>query len=160
IAPELPGGHAVRQAIFGHETHGQGDDALAVMAASGRELGKVRTEVKATGLATVFRVTDVKVAGPVPVRATDIVEGSMSEGVAVAAPGAVRTATQTVPSRAVFYQRSWQVLNTSDPLGAVREIDAGWHSSLPSTRDGQEKAKQKQRNPSMRTRLLCYSLKK
>jgi hypothetical protein len=160
IAPKMPGGGSIRQAVFGHKTHGQGDDALGVMAAGGREVGQVSAEVKATGRAAVFRVTDVKIAGPVPVRATNIVEESMSEGVAIAAATALRTATPTVAPRAVFDQRPGQVLNTGNPLTAVREIFSRWHRSLSLTREGLEKAKRKQRKPSRRTRLPCYSLEK
>jgi hypothetical protein len=129
------------------------------MASGRREVRQVSAEVKATGLATVLRVTDVKVARPVTIRAAEVVEGSAPQGVAIAAPTALRAATPAVTPRAVFDQRPGQVLNTGNAFGAVREIFSGWHSLLSSTRgEWLEKAKRKQRKPARGTRLPCYSV--
>jgi len=133
VAPEVPRGGAIRQAVFDHQADGQGDDPLGVVAAGGRQVRQVGAEVKATGLATVLRVSDVKVAGPVPVRAAEVVEDAAAHAVAIAAPTAVRAATPTVAPRAASDQRPGQVLNTGDARGAVRDILPWWHSSLSST---------------------------
>jgi hypothetical protein len=154
----MPRGGAIRQAVFDHHTHGHGDDPVGVMASGGREVRQVSAEVKATGLATVLGVTDVKVSGSVPIWAAKVVEGAVPQGVAIATPTTVRTATPTVAPRALLDKRPGQVLDTGNALSAVRDIFSGWHSLLSSTREWLEKAKRKQRKPARGTRLPCYSV--
>jgi hypothetical protein len=135
VTPEVPRGDAIRQAVFDHHLHSQGDDPLGVVTSGGCEVRQISAEVKATGLAAVLRVKDVKVARPVSIWAAEVVENSMPQGVAITAPTTVRTAAATVVTRALLDKRSGQVLNTGNALGAVRDVFSGWHSSLSSTKE-------------------------
>jgi hypothetical protein len=126
------------------------------VAAGWGQVRQVGAEVKPTGLATVLGVKDVQFAGPVTVRAAEVVEEAVPPRVAIAAPAAVRAATPTVVPRAVLDQRPGQVLNTGNALGAVWDIFTWWHSSLSSTsgRAVESKAKETKTHKGNPTSLL------
>jgi hypothetical protein len=131
----VPGGEAVGQAVLDHEAHRQGDDALGVVAARGREVGEVGAEVKATGFAAVLGVDDVEVPWAVPPQTADLMENAAAATVPVAAVAALWAGTVAVTTRAAFDQRPGQVLNTGNPFRQVREVFSWRHCLFSGTRD-------------------------
>jgi hypothetical protein len=132
----MPDSGTIRQAVFDHQTHSQGDNSVSIMASGGCQIRQVDAEVKATGLATVLGVADVQVAGAVTVRAAQVVQDALPHAVARTAPSAVRTTTSPVAPRALLDKRLGQILNTGNAFGAVRDIFSRWHRSLSSAGKG------------------------
>jgi hypothetical protein len=92
----VPRRDAIGQAVFDHHTNSRGDDPLGVVASDGCEGRQVSAEVQASSRAAVLGVTDVQVAWPVSIWASKVVEDSMAQGVARAAPTTVWAAAATV----------------------------------------------------------------
>src|SRR5262249_33594909 len=142
VAPQVPGGGAEGEPVFDHQAHGQGDDAVGVMAPRGGQVGQVGAEVAVAGLAAVLGGSDVEVprAGPAP--AGDVVEETPAAGVAIATTATARAGAAAVAARAAFDQGPGQVFDTGDPLGAVGDIFSRRHAWLPTTTGRAGKAKQ------------------
>ncbi len=64
IAPEMPGGGAIGQAVFDHQSDGQGDDAASVVTARRGQVGHVGTEEDFAGGAIMLGVNYVENARP------------------------------------------------------------------------------------------------
>jgi hypothetical protein len=112
VAPQVPGREAVGQAVFDHEPDGQGDDAPGVVAARGRQIGEVGTEVQGAGFTAVFGVGDVENPRAVPPQAADLVEDAPAAAVPVATAAALRASPTPVTAGAGFDQRLGKVLDT------------------------------------------------
>ena len=63
IAPQVPTGGLIGQAVLHDESHGQGDNAMGVMGFGQGVVGHVRVEVLATARTAMLRVDEVDVAG-------------------------------------------------------------------------------------------------
>jgi hypothetical protein len=96
VTPQVPGSQAVGQAVFDHEAHRQGADAVGVMAAAGREVGEVGAKVQAAGLAAVLGVDDVEVSGAVAPPADEFREDAAAAAVAIATTAALRAGAAAV----------------------------------------------------------------
>jgi protein involved in polysaccharide export with SLBB domain len=100
IAPQVPGGCPVRQAVFDDEADGQGDDPVRVVAARRGEVRQVSAEVQPAAGAAVPGVGHVQVAGPVVEQAADVMQDAVAEVIAVAAAAAAWTGAPAVVARA------------------------------------------------------------
>jgi hypothetical protein len=84
VAPQVPAGGAVGQAVFDHQADGAVDDPPGVVAPRWGQVGEVGAEVKVAGLAAMLGVKDVEVQWPVAARAAAVVEEAPSQGVPLA----------------------------------------------------------------------------
>lgn len=72
IAPELPTGISIRDAIFDDDAECQRNNPVGIVTPAGGHIGQVRTEILATRLAVVLRVGDVEFLGSPRNQVTDI----------------------------------------------------------------------------------------
>jgi hypothetical protein len=160
IAPEVPGGKAVGHAVFVDHTDSQGDDALSVVAAWGRQVGQIDAERPLAGGAIMTGVRHLEDTGSVTGQTADVVQGPLAEAVAVAGVPATRTAPAAIVARPLANQGLGQVFDTGDAFGAVRDVLSRSRSHdrllqwLPAPNIEEPLAS----TASRRTRFLCYSL--
>jgi len=73
IAPQVPAGRAVGQAIFDHQTNRQLDDSMGVMTAARRHIAQIDVEVLAAPRAVVRRVGHQQINGATATQITQVV---------------------------------------------------------------------------------------
>jgi hypothetical protein len=61
VAPEVPTGCAVGQAVLDHQTHGQVDDPIGIVTAGWGQIGMIYGEGPLATCATMFGVNDEQV---------------------------------------------------------------------------------------------------
>jgi hypothetical protein len=83
VSPEVPGGDAKRQAIFDHQSYGQGNDPLGVVTAGGCQAGQIDAEMESAGDAIVPGVNHLEDTRSVAQEAAEVVKGTLAEGVAI-----------------------------------------------------------------------------
>ena len=88
IAPEVPGGRPVRQAVLCHQAHRQADDPVGVVAAGRGQVREVGAEEEAARPAAVLGVSHAQLARPVAAQAADLMQGAVPQAVAWARPAA------------------------------------------------------------------------
>ena len=77
IAPQMPTGGLIRQAIFNDEPDGQRDDAMGVMGFGQSIVGHVGVEVFATCAAVMLRVGDLNIPRPPKYEITNVVQHAL-----------------------------------------------------------------------------------
>jgi hypothetical protein len=128
VAPEVPTGGTVGQAILDDRPHSRVDDSVGVVAAGRGQIGHVGVEVLAAAGAVVLRVAEAEVTRPPGDEVPQIMEGPLGLAVAIGAVAAVRARSPLVIAAAVEDLGLGQVLNAGDAFGGVGAIDAGsWH---------------------------------
>ena len=125
VAPQVPGDGAVGQALCDHQPHGQGDDALGVMAAGRGEVGEVGADVATAAAAVVPGVGDAQPPGPVAQKAAKVVQGTLAAGVAVTRTAAAWTRPAAIVTRALAEEGRGEILDPCDSLGALRDVLSG-----------------------------------
>src|SRR3954465_15666249 len=122
IAPQVPTGGLVGQAIFGDQTDGPLLNATRVLAVGQGQVGNITGEATATAEAAMAGERDHQVNGAFGPRITEVMEGTAAHGVAA---GTVATA-RAGPRRPVATSPldAWlgQVFDTRDPLGDIGDI--------------------------------------
>ena len=130
IAPKVPGGGSIGQAVFDHQSDGQGDDAASVMAARWGQVGQVGTEENIAGGAVMLGVNHVENARPVPKEAAEVVQRAMATSVSVTRTMTSWATSAAVGSRPSLVEGRRKVFNTSNPCGAVWDVRARCHERL------------------------------
>src|SRR5690349_20035029 len=130
VAPEVPGGGAVGQAVFHHQPDGQGDDAAGVVAAGRGQVGHVGVKVAVAGGAVVLGVDDPQAARPVAEEAAEVVQGAAAAAVSEAGAAAARARPAAGVAGTSREKGLGEVFDTGDPLGAVGDILSGSHGWL------------------------------
>src|SRR4051794_31992131 len=82
IAPQMPRGHPIGQAVLHHRADSQGDNPVGVMASRRGQGGQIRTKVKSAARAMMFRVDHLQEAGAVSTPTADFVQSALSHAVA------------------------------------------------------------------------------
>ena len=91
IAPQVPTGRLIRQAVLHHQPHGQGDDAVGVVALGQGQVRHVGVEVGVALGAVVLRVGELDVARPLKHQVAQVVQRPLDGPTAIATPTARRT---------------------------------------------------------------------
>src|SRR5262249_56418567 len=128
VTPQVPGSGPVRQTVLRHQTHGQADDPVRVVAARRCQVRQVGVEEEATEAAGVFGVNHAQLTRPVTAWAADIQQGAVAQAVAWARPSATRASASGIVPRAALAQGGRQVLHPGDALSRVREVFARFHA--------------------------------
>ena len=90
VAPEMPTGDLIGQAVFHHQADGHGDDPGGVMAAWWGEVGHSGVEVAVASGAVVLGVSNVEAAWAVAEKAAEVVQRAVSAAMAVTGTVAAR----------------------------------------------------------------------
>src|SRR5436190_22823913 len=102
VAPQVPTGGLIRQAVLGHQADSQSLDAAGVQAFGQSQVGQVGAEVATAVGAAMLGVGDDKVDGAVRPRVAQVVQGARGNRVAAsAAAAAPATASRVVAASAL-----------------------------------------------------------
>jgi len=130
IAPQVPTGSLVGQAIFSDQTDGPLLDTARVSAVRQSQVGDVDGKATATPEATMARESDHQVNRAVGPSITEVVEGTQAHGIATGAVATARAASRWPVATAPLDPRFGQVFDTRDALGGVGDI-LTWTSHRP-----------------------------
>jgi hypothetical protein len=78
VAPEMPAGGTVRQAILDHEPHGEVHHAVGVLTAGWCQIGEVRAKVLATLRTVMLRIGDHKITRTPQIEIAQVVQRPMA----------------------------------------------------------------------------------
>src|SRR5262249_45579869 len=78
VAPEVPAGGTVRQAILDHEPHGEVHHAVGVLTAGWCQIGEVRAQVLATLRTGMLRIGDHKITRTPQIEIPQVVQRPMA----------------------------------------------------------------------------------
>src|SRR4051812_29414959 len=90
VAPQVPGGGLVGQAVLGDQSGGQVLDAAGVVAPGQGQVGQIGGEVEVAGRAVVPREGDGEIDGAAGAGVAQAVQGARGAGVASGAATAAR----------------------------------------------------------------------
>jgi hypothetical protein len=121
IAPQVPTGNLVGQAIFGDETDGPLLDSTGVPAVRQSQVGNVTGEA-ATAEAAMAREGDNQVNGTVGPSITEVMEGAATDAVATGAMATARAGSRRPVTTAPLDARLGEVFNAGDALGNIRDV--------------------------------------
>ena len=158
----MPGGSAVRQPILDHQTHGQGNDALGVVAAWGSQTGQIDAEMASAAAAVVPGVDHLQNPRAVTQHTAEVVQAALGEAVPITGATATRARPAAMVPRPLAEQGLRQVFDTGDAFRAIRDVRSRprSHDRLLRLATGSNPGKpitvMKSRNP----HFPCYSLKK
>ena len=131
VAPEVPTGGLVGQAVFGHQADGQLLDAAGIQALGQGVIGQVDGEANAAGAAVMLGVANQEIDRMARARVPEVMQGTRGHRVASRAA----TAAGTPPSREVpaapLDLGLGKILDAGDALGDIGKVFA-WsrHSSF------------------------------
>src|SRR4051794_14064040 len=119
VAPQVPTGGLVGQAVLGHQADGQSLDAAGVQAFGQSQVGQIGAEVAIAVGAAMFGVGDDKIDRAVRARVAQVVQSARGNRVAASAAVAAPATPSRVVAAAVFDTRLGKVLDAGDTLGDV-----------------------------------------
>jgi hypothetical protein len=124
VAPQMPTGHAIGEAVLHHEAHGRLLDPMGVVGLGWGQVGLVRGEAAPTGRAAMRGVADMEVDRPAAPWVTEIVKGPGGH-----TPPARTTTTEGAAPTGVVTAATlgaWlgKILDPGDPFGDIGHIDA------------------------------------
>jgi hypothetical protein len=122
VAPEVPAGGTVGQAILDHEPHGEVHHAVGVLTAGWCQIGEVRAKVLATLRTGVLRIGDHKITRTPQVEIPQIMERPMRLLVPI---GRVTTTRARLPLVVATVRDDlglWQVFGCCDPSAWVGSV--------------------------------------
>jgi hypothetical protein len=122
IAPQVPTGNLVGQAIFSDQTDGPLLDTTSVSAVRQSQVGEIDGKTTATVEAAMTRESDNQVNRTVGPRITEVVEGTRAHGIATGTVATARAASRWPAATAPLDPRFGQVFDTRDALTDVRDI--------------------------------------
>src|ERR1700693_2601402 len=122
VAPQVPTGNLVGQAIFGDQTDGPLLDTAGVSAVRQSQVGDIDGKATATLEAAMARESDHHVNRPIDPSITEVVEGTRAHGKAAGAVVTARARSCQPVATAPFDARLGQVFDTGDALGDIRDI--------------------------------------
>jgi hypothetical protein len=140
VAPEVPAGVAVGQAVLGDQADSQALDAEGVAAVGQGQVGEVGGEAQAAGGAAVTRERDHQLDGPLAAGITEVVEGAPAEAVASGTSAAARAAAAGPVTTDLPDARPGKVLDARDALGRVGDILSRARHGMPPDASGFRKS--------------------
>jgi hypothetical protein len=94
VAPEVPTGRLIGQAVLDHEPHGKGDDAMGIVGFGQSVVGGVRVEEFLALGALMLRVHEVNVVRTTRHQVAEVVQNARGGPVAETRFSTTRTGTQ------------------------------------------------------------------
>jgi hypothetical protein len=135
VAPQVPTGSLVGQAIFGDQTDGPLLDTARVSAVRQSQVGDIDGKATATLEAAMTRESDHQVNRSVGPSITEVVEGARAHGIAAGAMATLLAASRWPVAAAALDPRFGQVFDMRDALGDIRDILTwAYHGSSPDAR--------------------------
>jgi hypothetical protein len=125
VAPKVPTGGLIRQAILHDDAYGQGNDAMRVVSLGQGVVGHVCVEILAATSAMMLRVGKVDVAGATGHQIPDVMQDASEHSVSSATLAASRTRPMFVIVTALNDPCSRQILWIRNAFGAIWKI-ASW----------------------------------
>ena len=122
VAPQVPTGGLVGQAIFGDETAGPLLDTAGVAAVRQSQVGNITAEAAATVEAAMARESDNQINGTVGPGIPKVMEGTRTHGKAAGAVATARAGSCRPVATAPFDARLGQVFDTGDAFAAIRDV--------------------------------------
>jgi hypothetical protein len=122
VAPEVPTGSLVGQAIFGDETDGPLLDTTSVPAVKQRQVGDITGEAATTAEAAMAGKSDDQVNGAVGPGIPEVMEGTGADGIATGAVATARAGSRRPVAAAPLDARLREVFDTGDAFGDIRDI--------------------------------------
>jgi hypothetical protein len=122
IAPQVPTGDLIGQAVFGDETDSPLLDPAGIVAVGQSQIGNVTGEAAATAEAAMAGESDNQVNGVVGPSITEVVEGTGSNRIATGAVATARAGSRRPVATTPLKVRLGKVFDTNDALGDIRDI--------------------------------------
>jgi len=159
IAPEVPTGGSVGQAIFDHHPHRQGKHAVRVMAPGGSEVGEIDVAILLARRARMRRVRHQEGNGATGGYIAEIVQGPLVGGGARGALATARAGRLLVVTMIQSPLRCWEVLDIDHPLGRVWHVFARSKHRWLLWKKREDRSSKREHLPCpYRTQESCYSL--
>jgi hypothetical protein len=125
IAPQVPAGDLIGQAVLHNESDGQRNDAMRVMSLGQRVVGHVRVEMFPARRATMLRVNEVDVARPTCNQIPNVVKNASPGSAAETRFVTTRTRAMGEVSAAINDLRFGQIFGSCDAFRDIRQILSG-----------------------------------
>src|SRR5262252_9596662 len=122
VAPEVPAGGTVGQAILDHESHGQVHHAVVVLTAGWCQIGEVHGKVLATLRTAMLRIRDDKIPRTPEVEIAQVVQRPLVLLVPIGLVPTPRTCLARVGATGRDDLWQWQVGNGGNPFGGIGSI--------------------------------------
>jgi len=123
VAPEMPTGGLIGQAVLHHQPDGQSHDPMGVAGLGSGQVRHVGREVMAAPSTMMLRVGEPDLTRPAPHWVAQIMQGAGKKPVPGAGFAAFRTGPMLVISTARDELREWKHLGIGDAQSGVRRID-------------------------------------
>ena len=127
VAPQMPRGGAVRQAVLDDAADGGGDDAVGVVAVGHGQVQHVDVEVVAATAAVVLRVRHMQVARSIVDRITQLVQRALDRPQTPGALIALGALAAGIVPRALDDLGLGKILGTNDAFRGIGQINSWWH---------------------------------
>jgi hypothetical protein len=125
VAPQMPAGGLIGQAILHNEAHGQGNDAMGVMGLGQGVVGHVGVEMLPTAGATMLGVHKVDVTWPTGHQVANVMQNSLARSAAKAGLATKGTrAMREVPGAANDLGFG-KIFGSGDPFRGIRQVPSG-----------------------------------
>jgi hypothetical protein len=125
VAPEVPAGGLIGQAVLHDEPHGQGNDAMRVVGFGQGIVGHVRVEVFATARATMLRVYEVNIVRPTRNQVAHVVQDASACSAAETRLVATRTGAMREVPGAMNDLGLGQIFGSRDAFRGIGQILSG-----------------------------------
>jgi esterase/lipase superfamily enzyme len=122
IAPQVPTGGLIGQAILDDESHGQRNDAMGVVSSRQGVVGHVRVKVFATARATMLRVDEVNVARTPRNQVAHVVKDTSACSAAETGFVTTRTGAMREVASAMNDLGFGQIFGSRDAFRGIRQI--------------------------------------
>src|SRR4029450_197082 len=122
VAPEVPAGGTVRQAILDHEPHGQVHHAVGVLTAGWRQIREVGVKVLTTLRTVMLRIRDHELPRTPQVELAQVVQRPLVLLVPIGLVTTTRTRLARVGATGRDDLGRWQVANRGHPFGRIGSI--------------------------------------
>jgi hypothetical protein len=152
IAPEVPAGGLIGQAILHDESHGEGDDAMGVMGFGQGVVGHVRVEVLPTTRATMLGVDDMDVAWPTHHQVANVMQDPLARSAAKTGSATKGTRAMGEIPGATDDLGCGQIFGSSNAFRGIRQI-------LPWSRHGKALLGQVSRPRNLQDLLVSVMVK-
>jgi hypothetical protein len=124
VAPEVPTGGLIGQAVLHHQPDGQGHDPVGIEGLGAGQVGHVGGEIATAPGAVVLGVGEPDIAGPAAHRVTQIMQGAGPDPIPGARLVTFRTGPTLVIPTARDELRGWQHLGIGETQRGVWRVDS------------------------------------
>jgi hypothetical protein len=122
IAPQVPTGDLVGQAVFGDKTNGPLLDPAGIVAIGQSQIGDVTGETAAAIEAAMARESDHQINGVVGPSITEVMEGTASDSIPAGAAATARAGSRRPVATMPLEAWLGEVFDTGDALGDIGNI--------------------------------------